>query len=266
MFPQTPGLTLILAGQTHSFLWFLPITHTVKIQITTSNNLLTYKSSHKNPTQTPINPRTMLTFNPTNLLLLPYLSLFVLAHAPDSDIHAIISSAINDYDIATSAISSIFSMATAPASADVGDITSFANSVYAEATAAVGSVFHQATSGLDSLGDDITSGVGSLGDKITSVAAEVTSTVVSLGKFVTSGVGGVVSEASGGVGSSVSEAIASATPTKQVTGKESTFTMTRAPGSGTVTPTSVSEGRVTRREKYADGLLAAAIFAAVAFL
>lgn len=30
MFPQTPSLTLILAGQTHSFLWFLPITQTVK--------------------------------------------------------------------------------------------------------------------------------------------------------------------------------------------------------------------------------------------
>ncbi|THV63780.1 hypothetical protein D6D27_10575 [Aureobasidium pullulans] len=211
----------------------------------------------------------MLTFNPTNLLLLPYLSLFVHAHTSEPDIHAIIS-ATNDYNIATSAISSIFSMATAPAGAnlsvDVQDITSFANSVYAEATAAVGSVFHQATSRVDSLGDDITSGVGGLGDEITSVAAEVTSAVVSFGKFVTSGVGGVVSEASGGVGSSISEATASTTPTKQVTGKETTFTMTRAPGSGTVTPTSVSEGKVRRREKYADGLLAAAIFAAVAFL
>lgn len=157
-------------------------------------------------------------------------------------------------------------MATAPASADVQYITSFANSVYAEAIAAVGSVFHQATPRVDNLGDDITSGVGGLGDKITSVAAEVTSTVVSFGKFVTSGVGGVVSEASGGVGNSISEATASTTPTKQVTGKKTTFTMTRAPGSGTVTPTSVSEAKVRRGGKYADGLLAAAVFAAVAFL
>lgn len=127
--------------------------------------------------------------------------------------------------------------------------------MYAEATAAVGSVFHQATSRVDSLGDEITS-----------VAAEVTGTVVGFGKFVTSGVGGVVSEASGGVGSSISEATASTTPTKQVTGKETTFTMTRGPGSGTVTPTSVSEAKVRRGGKYADGLLAAAIFAAVAFL
>ena len=165
---------------------------------------------------------------------------------------------------------SIFSMATAPAGAnlsvDVEDITSFANSVYEAATAAVESVFHQAISRIDSVSDDITSGVGSLGDKITSVAAEVTSIVVSFGKFVTSGVGGVISEASGGVGTSISEATASTTPTKQVTGKETTFTMTRAPGSGTVTPTSVSEGKVRRREKYADGLLAAAVFAVVAFL
>lgn len=55
MFPQTPGLTLILAGQTHSFLSFLPITQTVEIQITTttSNNLLTHRSSHKNPLNPP---------------------------------------------------------------------------------------------------------------------------------------------------------------------------------------------------------------------
>lgn len=212
----------------------------------------------------------MRTFNPTNLFLLPYLPLFVHAHTSEPDIHTISSSATNDYNIATSAISSIFPITTAPAganlSADVQDITSFANSVYAEATAAVGSVFHQATSGLDSLGDDIISGVGGLGDEITSVAAEVTSTVVSFGKFVTSGVGGVVSEASGGVGSSISEVTASITPTTQMTGKENPTTISRAPGSGTVTPTSVSEGRVTRREKYADGLLAAAVFAAVAFL
>ncbi|THY80313.1 hypothetical protein D6C84_10447 [Aureobasidium pullulans] len=171
----------------------------------------------------------MRTFKPTILLLLPYLSSFVLAHAPESGIHAIISSAADEYNIATSAISSILSIATASAvsnlSVDVQDITAFASSVYEEVTAAVGSVVDQATGKINN----------------------------------------AFSEATGSVGSSISKATASTTPTKQVTGKENPTTISRAPGSGTVKPTSVSEGKIRRGGNYADGVLAA-VFAAVALL
>ncbi|TIA36650.1 hypothetical protein D6C79_08253 [Aureobasidium pullulans] len=172
----------------------------------------------------------MRTFEPTILLLLPYLSSFVLAHAPESGIHAIISSAADEYNIATSSISSILSIATASAvsnlSVDVQDIIAFASSVYEEVTAAVGSVVDQATGKINN----------------------------------------AFSEATGSVGTSISEAT---TPTKQVTGKENPTTISRAPESGTVKPTSVSEGKIKRGGNYADGVLAAvfaAVFAAVALL
>ncbi|THX75362.1 hypothetical protein D6D04_07404 [Aureobasidium pullulans] len=152
----------------------------------------------------------MRTFKPTILLLLPYLSSFVLAHAPESGIHAIISSAADEYNIATSTISSILSIATASAvsnlSVDVQDIIAFASKI-----------------------------------------------------------NNAFSEATGSVGSSISKATASTTPTKQVTGKENPTTISRAPESGTVKPTSVSEGKIRRGGNHADGVLAA-VFAAVALL
>lgn len=53
MFPQTPGLTLDLAGQTHSFLSFLPITQTVEIQTTTTTSLTNLNHAHFQPHNPP---------------------------------------------------------------------------------------------------------------------------------------------------------------------------------------------------------------------
>ncbi|KAI5199139.1 hypothetical protein E4T39_06377 [Aureobasidium subglaciale] len=167
----------------------------------------------------------------------------------DPDTNPTFASAASDYALATSAIYSLFSSAkNANGAAEITDISSLASSVYAAATSAVGSIFTEATA-------DVGSVVSEAGSLVSSVDSEVT----------------------GGVGSFVSEVTATAAPTTDLytpvvvvstrISVPSTTVLMTMPTEAVVTgSTGVSEGRMRKANGRADGMLFAAVFAAVAFL
>jgi hypothetical protein len=205
--------------------------------------------THKSPTSTYaiLFKATKTTDSPTTTkmhlqipitLLLTILTPFILAQDSDSnsnsdsdsdsDNNAAISAVVSDYAAATSAIASIFASATGPI-----------DSVYDQATSAVGSVFSDATSVAGSLYSDASAAASSFGGDFSGAGAAATAT-----EAVTSvqGEPGMV------------------TPTTVAVSKVSET------GVGSAASTSESEGKLRRNKQRADGVLFAAIFAAVAYL
>jgi hypothetical protein len=169
-------------------------------------------------------------------LFLTVLAPFILAQASDSnsnsdsdsdsDNNAAISAVVSDYAAATSAIASIFASATGPI-----------DSVYDQATSAVGSVFSDATSAAGGYYADASAAASSFGGDFSGAAATATEAVTSV-----QGGSGMV------------------TPTTVVVSKVGET------GAGVAASTSESEGKLRRNKQRTDGILFAAIFAAVAYL
>ncbi|CAD0109369.1 unnamed protein product [Aureobasidium uvarum] len=145
----------------------------------------------------------------------------------------LISAAASDYAAATSAIASIFSAATGPV-----------ESVFSDATAAVGSIFSSASTGANIL-------VSGLGGEGGSVWSEITATTASTNTEI-----------------QTQEGILTAMGTPTFT--SGIVTSTTVEGTGTATSSNAassgeSEGKI-RKQRRADGVLFAAVFAAVAYL
>jgi hypothetical protein len=161
-------------------------------------------------------------------LLLTILTPFILAQDPNSD---------SDSDnAAISAAVSDYAAATSAIVSIFASATGPIDSVYDQATSAVGSVFSDATAGAGSLYSDVSAAVSSFGGDFSGAAATATEAVTSV-----QGGSGLVTPTTVAV-SKVSETGAAAASTSE------------------------SEGKLRRNKQRADGVLFAAIFAAVAYL